>query len=176
MKKVMLIVFLFSTLSLAADRFDKPFDYFLKPVPKATYNVPKDTSKVFLKASNPNDLVVTTKYSGCWVLKPEIVIPALCLQKSTDPNSMVDISLFTGTGGGITYQRNELRDSSNYATCSIALALFLTRSNSSTNVIPAIMCGCLNNVIMCGCGYNLGNEQNYRRFMVLLSIGINLTN
>jgi hypothetical protein len=167
---------MFSTISLAGDRFDKPFDYFLTPVPKTAYVVPKDTSSNFLKISKSPDNTTVNNYSACWVFKPEIVIPAFCLQKSLHTNSMVDISLFTGTGGGVTYQRNELRDSINYATCSIAAAIFLTRSDSSTNVTPSLLFGCLNNVIMLGCGYNLGDISNERRFMVLLSIGINLTN
>ena len=176
MKKVILLICVFSTMSLAGDRFDKPFDYFLKPVPKEAYVVPKDTTSIFLKVSKPIDSVVVNNYSACWVFKPEIVIPAFCLQKAVNGSSLVDINIFTGTGGGITYQRNELRDGVNYATFSMVAAVFLTKTGNYTNVTPAILCGCLNNVIMLGCGYNLGDISNERRFMVLLSIGINLTN
>jgi hypothetical protein len=186
MKNVKVLVLLISLalLSSAKDRFDKPFNYFLKSIPTSDYTT-RDTviapSKALRLNStntlNDTSVVALTTIDAYWVFKPEIVIPMLYLQKSLAESSLVDINLFTGTGGGITYQRNELRNGVNYATFSVAAALFLTKSGSYTNATPSIMCGCLNNVIMLGVGYNLGKcDCNERRTIVLLSIGINLTN
>lgn len=178
-KPISLIVILVFSLS-AKDIFDNSFDYFFKPRPIIIK--PIDTSlnystKLSLKLINPQ-LSLKVNEPAIWEFKPIVQIPAFKINQSSIPNTKLDISLFNSVGGGITYQRSIVKDSSNYSTLSFSLIALLSSQSITTGPIDfslAITIGGFDNKLQTGIGYDFGTYIGRSRFFWLLDYGINVT-
>lgn len=136
----------------AADRFDQPFAYFFSPRPAVTYQ-----AAAALKMAKESGAELTQ--AAYWQFKPEISIPALKITESTRPGAMLDVTIFTSAGGGVTYERSTLRDGKNYAPIAFSLMAFL--SGNSADKQPIDIAGgftveFFNHLIQLGTGYNFG--------------------
>lgn len=174
MKKLFLLsIILFQSLSFSqtesgVSNEESWFKKFFSPIPSPIKNTDR--------------LGQVSSEEPKWALRPIVVLPALKLTESTRKDAKLDALLLTSTGGGISYQRLVYNTEDKKYECTFSwspLTVLLSGNLSSDNPIDlslATTVGFFNNLIMFGCGYDLGSVGERSRFFGLLSIGINLNN
>lgn len=115
-----------------------------------------------------------------WLFSPMLTLPAIKLSKSDDPNVSYDTSILSGIGGGISLNhvyvdKKEKRESEQIKSdYSVGLsALVMTNESNRLDTSLALSFGMLNNNIMIGVGYDLGETTKKERHYFLLGFGVN---
>lgn len=159
MKQLSIIIIMSLSISVSGQNLMKKF---FSPIPKLTQK----------------DFAPATKSE--W--RPIISLPALKIIQSTRKDAQIDALLLTSTGGGISWQKLKLDNTTNKwnSVFSVSpLTILLSGNLTATNPIDisyATTLGFFNNLLMIGGGYDLGTVTGRSRFFGLLSIGVNLNN
>lgn len=120
-------------------------------------------------------------------VKPSITLPAFKIYKSKKENTIADVAVMSGIGGGVSLvwydKKNSIATPLNSKT-DVKLKSYFTFSpmtvllrkeaeKGSIDLSYAMTAGFFDDILMIGIGYDLGEVKDRNRLFLLLSIGAN---